>query len=41
MKKKAAGIKGKVLAHLKEDKKEYKDMIKDDEKLKKSLKKRK
>lgn len=39
--KKSNGAKAKVLKHLKEDKKEYKEMIKDDEKLKKSLKKRK
>lgn len=31
----------KVISHLKEDKKEYKDMAKDDTKLMKSLKKKK
>lgn len=41
MKKKASESKKNVLKHLKEDKKEYREMIKDDVKLEKSLKKRK
>lgn len=40
MKKKKNGPIKKVLKHLKEDKKEFKEQIKDDEKLKKIIKKK-
>lgn len=41
MKKNGSSVKKKVIKHLKEDTKEYKEMIKDDAKLVKTLKRKK